>query len=198
MAFNVKGLSVQDILNLDYDTFMNLSRSEMAVVTSRLASAANKRLRNFEKKGLTESPAYQKAMKSGGNFSVKGKDLNALRAEYKRVRQFTESKVSTVKEWRKTKKEIVENLQKKGVNITNESFEDFFNAFHKLAEMSPDVNLSRIKYDVFKDISDKMKSNTKSPDEVATELVDKVSALYEEATATEQSRMAGGVSEYFD
>ena len=198
MAFDVKGKSVSDILNMDYDTFIRMSAKDMRQAVSRLVSAGNKRLRSFERTGETASPAYKKAMSSGGAFSTKGKDLNALRAEYKRARQFFGSTTSTVKGWQKTKKEIVKGLKKKGVNISVDTFDNFFRAYADLREISPDASLASLKYDVFKEISEQVKDPSKSPDEIAVEIVDKVASIYEEQQEIELERMGGGVSDFFE
>lgn len=198
MAFDVKGKSVSDILNMDYDTFMGLTTSEMRQAVSRLVSAGNKRLRSFSRSGEKASPAYRKAMQSGGAFSTRGKDLNALRAEYKRAKQFFGSSTSTVAGWKKTKKEIAKGLKKKGVDLDSKDFDRFFQAYADLSEISPDAGLASLKYDVFKEISDQLKDKTKSPDEIAVELVDKVSSIYEEQQETELERLGGGVSDFFD
>jgi len=83
---------------------------------SRMASLANKRLRRLESHGLEDTPAYKHWIEQGGEkFSVRGKDYNALQKELARVRQFTESKTSTIRGAQKVLQEIAANT---GANIT--------------------------------------------------------------------------------
>lgn len=65
---------------------------------SRLASKANKRIERLEKNGLTDSPAYQGYLKSGGGrFGVRGKDYNEVQAELARMRKLIDGNTSTVR-----------------------------------------------------------------------------------------------------
>lgn len=65
---------------------------------SRKASLANKRIARLEKNGLTDSPAYQKFMESGGQrFSIRGKTGSELTKELIKINNFIEMKTSTVK-----------------------------------------------------------------------------------------------------
>ena len=65
---------------------------------SRKASLANKRIERLEKNGLTDSPAYQKFMESGGQrFSIRGKTGSELTKELIKINNFIEMKTSTVK-----------------------------------------------------------------------------------------------------
>ena len=80
---------------------------------SRLASMANKRLQRLEGNKLTDSPAYQKLVEIMGDrprFSVRGKDYNELQREVARMRQFLNSKTSTVRGANKVLKEMAQNI----------------------------------------------------------------------------------------
>lgn len=94
-----EGLSVQDILNLDT---RKLTDDQLRAVTTRLASAANKRIRRMEKAG-TESPALKNVKRSGGDFSTKGKDAKGIRSEFKRAKGFLQSKTSSLRGYKKVK-----------------------------------------------------------------------------------------------
>ena len=134
----VSGMSVQDILNMDNATFNKLTASEMRKVVGRLVSAGNKRLRSFERAGES-SPATRHAAKSGGAFSTKGKDLNALRAEYTRAKNFLQAKTGTRRGWTKTKRETIEGLRKQGVEMSEKQFDEVWKAYEDLKELSPEV-----------------------------------------------------------
>ena len=65
----VSGLSIDDILNMDIVDFNRLSEKDLKLVVGRMVSAVNKRLRRFEKKGIS-TPATRALMKSGGSFVI--------------------------------------------------------------------------------------------------------------------------------
>lgn len=83
---------------------------------SRLASLANKRVARLEANDLTDSPAYQMYIKTGGKFGVKGKNHNELQQEVARLRRFIDAQTSTVKGVTNTLKEMAQNT---GIQYNN-------------------------------------------------------------------------------
>ena len=80
---------------------------------NRLVSMANKRLRRMERKGY-KSPAYKKAMKTGGKFhNVRGASYNQKAREYQRVQNFLGEKTSTL---RGSKKVLTDMLSRTGLD----------------------------------------------------------------------------------
>lgn len=191
----VSGMSVQDILNMDINTFNKLNTSDLRKVVGRLVSAGNKRLRSFERAGES-SPATRHVVKSGGAFSTKGKDLNALRAEYTRAKNFMQAKTGTRKGWKQVKKETIEGLKKQGVEMTESQFNDVWKAYEDLKELSPEVANRGLKYSVLKDIVDMVTDTDKSADEIATALHENLSTIYEEQA--ELNNGVDGVSGFFE
>lgn len=191
----VSGMSIQDIMNMDINTFNKLSTSELRKVVGRLVSAGNKRLRSFEKAGES-SPSTRYVEKSGGKFSTKGKDLNALRAEYTRAKTFLQSKTGTRRGWKKVKKETISGLKKYGVEMNEDQFEGVWQAYEDLKELSPEVANRGLKYSVLKDIADMVTDPNKSADEIATALHDNLSKIYEEQA--ELNDEFTGVSGFFE
>lgn len=191
----VSGMTIQDILNMDNKTFNSLNTSDMRKVVGRLVSAGNKRLRSFERAGES-SPATRHVEKSGGLFSTKGKDLNALRAEYTRAKNFLQAKTGTRKGWKQVKKEITAGLKKQGVEMTEKQFNDVWKAYEDLKELSPEVANRGLKYSVLKDVADMVSDNSKSADEIATALHENLSSIYEEQAGLEHG--VDGVSGFFE
>lgn len=191
----VSGMSVQDILNMDNATFNKLTVSDMRKVVGRLVSAGNKRLRSFERAGES-SPATRHVMRSGGAFSTKGKDLNALRAEYVRAKNFLQAKTGNRKGWAKTKRETVEGLRKQGVEMPENLFDKVWKAYEDLKELSPEVANRGLKYSVLKDVADMVTDESKSADEIATTLYENLSQIYEEQAGLENG--VKGVSDFFE
>lgn len=191
----VSGMSVQDILNMDNETFNKLSTSDMRKVVGRLVSAGNKRLRSFER-AEERSPATRHVAKSGGAFSTKGKDLNALRSEYTRAKNFLQSKTGTRKGWKQVKRETISELKKHGVQMTEKQFDKVWKAYEDLKELSPEVANRGLKYSVLKDVADMVTDESKSADEIATALHENLSQIYEEQAGLENG--VDGVSGFFE
>lgn len=191
----VSGMSIQDILNMDIETFNKLNKADLQKVVGRLVSAGNKRLRSFERAGES-SPATRHVQKSGGKFSTKGKDLNALRAEYTRAKNFMQSKTGTRKGWKQVKKETIQGLKKQGVNMTESQFDDVWRAYEELKELSPEVANRGMKYAVLKDVADMVTDTDKSADEIAVAMHDNLSHIYEEQAGLSDG--IDGVSGFFE
>ena len=191
----VSGASIGDILNIDNVTFNKLTTSEMRKVVGRLVSAGNKRLRSFERAGES-SPATRHVTKTGGAFSTKGKDLNALRAEYTRAKNFLQAKTGTRKGWTKTKRETIDELRKYGVKMSEKQFDKVWKAYEDLKELSPEVANRGLKYSVLKDVADMVTDDGKSADEIARALHENLSQIYEEQAVLEHG--IDGVSGFFE
>lgn len=191
----VSGMSVQDILNMDINTFNKLNTSDLRKVVGRLVSAGNKRLRSFEQAGES-SPATRHVAKSGGAFSTKGKDLNALRAEYTRAKNFLQAKTGTRKGWKQVKKETIAGFKKQGVEMTESQFNDVWKAYEDLKELSPEVANRGLKYSVLKDVADMVTDTDKSADEIAMALHENLSQIYEEQAGLNNG--VDGVSGFFE
>ena len=191
----VSGLSVQDIINMDIDTFNKLNTSDLRKVVGRLVSAGHKRLRSFERAD-ERSPATRHVAKSGGKFSTKGKDLNALRSEYTRVKNFMQAKTGTRKGWKQVKKETIASLKKHGVEMTESQFDDVWTAYEDLKEVSPEVANRGLKYSVLKDVADMVMDTNKSSDEIAMALNENLSRIYEEQAGLNNG--VDGVSGFFE
>ena len=128
-TIEVTGLTVEDILNMDVNT---LGEKDLRAVATRLVSASNKRIRRLAKaSGGKFSPAYAKIENMGRVFSVKGKDISALRAEMSLMRSFMKLKTSTVKGWNKVRKYI---SQRFGGKITDTQMNEFWTLYRKLEE----------------------------------------------------------------
>lgn len=190
--------TVQDILNMDEYALTHLTPEQLKPIVSQLANTANKRIKAMEKAHEKSSPAYRGVMKSGGTFGVKGKSYADLQKEVSREIRFLKHKTSTLTGWRQVKQETISKLESQGIEFTKDQWDDFFEAYEKLAELDPDADLNNIKYDVFKEILSKMEDKSKSPEDIALELESRVNTVYERNKNLEKQRKSGGVSEYFE
>lgn len=148
----VSGKSISDILNMDIREFNQLGLSDLRKVVGRLVSAVNKRVRRFEKAGIS-TPATRALEKSGGMLSTKGKDLNQLRTEYARARDFLNMETSSRKGYEDVKKKTVETLRARGVDVTTDELDDIFEVYGRLKEIDPSVTYMSWKYQLISDIA---------------------------------------------
>ena len=88
-------------------------RNERAEI-SRKVSLANKRLKRLEEKGYTDNPAY---VKSGGYFSIKGKNYNQTQKELARLDKFINATTSTIRGTHTYLKEMATNTGIKYKNL---------------------------------------------------------------------------------
>ena len=173
----IKKPTTQDILNMDIEDIESLSRTEIAKIVSQVASAGNKRIKNLQNKGLT-SEALIDVYKSGGKFSVKGKNKTELLNELKREKQFF-SGDSTVLEVKATNKSIIEKLEESGAlekeraDISDEDVtKEFWKAMDMLRETNPALFVNDcLLYgdDVYSEIS-----KGKSANEVFSEITERI------------------------
>jgi len=110
MKIDVTGLSIDDIMGMDWAVINRMSETDLRAISSRLNSAANKRMKRIEKSGLSKySPAYEH-VKEKGNFSTKGKDAVALKNEIQRATGFLQAKTGSVSGARAHRERVQEIL----------------------------------------------------------------------------------------
>lgn len=185
----VKGKSIKDIMSIDPKDILKMNRKELSIYTSRLASAANKRLKRMYGKEVNKRD-YKKI-----KFSVKGKNINQLRAEYARAKSYLQSNHS-LSGMKKTKKKVISGLKKQGVKITGKQYNKFWSVYQRLKEVDPKVSSYIYKYMSMRDIADYINDNpTASIDEVIDGMMADLNRHYEEQKEQEYD---GGFSEFFD
>jgi hypothetical protein len=179
------------------EDFNKLNESNLRKVVGRLVSAGNKRLRTFERHGES-SPATRYVTQHGGVFSTKGKNLNQLRIEYVRAKQFLQSETSTYKGYQKVKQETISSLKKEGISLSKRQFEEFWNSYEKLKEVDRSVTDKRFKYVVLNAVSEQMEGDNKTSDEIVNNIGSRLNELYEESQREESDGSSrGGVSQFF-
>lgn len=189
----VSGLSVNDIISMSGADLSKLSLSDLRKVTGRLVSAGNKRIRRLEQAGLTPS-SLAKLDISGGAFSTKGKDVNQLRAEFVRARQFLKNKTSTVSGYKKQLKDTEKRLQEKGVNVEPGTAEKLLNLYSRLKETNPEVSTRALKYTALKTIANEIRLETgDSTEEILANIRDELRKQYEK-----NEDLSEDVSEFFE
>lgn len=190
----LKGRSVQDLLDMDIDEFNDLDRQKLSKVVSRLASASNKRLKMFEQKGI-ETQATKYAEWSGGKFSTKGKDLNALRSEFVRAKEFLKAKTSTITGYNEVKSRTQEELKRAGVELTDDQYKDFWKAYERIKKVDPSVSDKKMKYLVLEELHNIMESGYMDEDNLVETVLGRMEEIYERYEGKQQKT---DVSSFFD
>lgn len=193
----VSGLSIDDILNMDINEINKLSEKEMKLVLGRLVSAVNKRVRRFQAKGIS-TPATVSLMRSGGALSVKGKNVNQMRKEFARARNFLNMETSTQKGYTKTMKKITETLKDRGITISPKDLDRVFAVWNRLVEIDPSIKLHDFKYSLWQDIA--MLSDSMDIDDKIQAMQERYTELYEQQQETEYGKEVTlyGVSGFFE
>lgn len=111
--FTVEGKTVDDLIRSGRNVG-RMTEGTLRQIVTRLASAANKRLRRAEQASL-DSPAVKEALESGGKFTAKGKGLEGLKAEFVRLKTFLQDKTSTIKGWQAEQKQAMAESRRRGI-----------------------------------------------------------------------------------
>lgn len=139
------GLSVSEIMNMPISKLTSYTPSQQREIVSRVASAANKRLRTLEKQNIS-NPATRKLTASGGKISVRGKSGDELIKEFNRARAFMKNKFSSAKEWKKTVKKLSQSEQLS--NIPEQEIGEVFDYYDNARETDPNVINELSKYEL--------------------------------------------------
>lgn len=198
---NLTGKSVNDLVHLSATEIKGYDRDNLARIVTKLDSAANKRLVRLEKAGYS-TPAMRAAkIDKGQRFSVKGKNLKQLRAQYIQVSNFLKSETSTKKGYKRFLKNIQKAFSDRGVKIDGKGdidTQDFIQKETKiydwLKEKSPIIEESGYKYEAMKIISEYVSQDNLSESAIKKRMAKWVKEVYEE----EQRKRNIDTSNFFD
>lgn len=105
---------VKKILKLTAYQVMKLSDENLKKYVSTMNAAANKRIKRAKSQGYTSGVIERITGRPEGKFSIKGKDTRAkLEAAFMDVKQFLESKTSTVRGIKASQDKMFKELAKK-------------------------------------------------------------------------------------
>ena len=198
---DLTGVSIDQLVHLSASEIKGYDRDNLARIVTKLDSAANKRLVRLEKAGYN-TPAMRAAkVDTGQRFSVKGKNLKQLRAQYIQVSNFLKSETSTKKGYKSFLKKIKKSFSDKGVKIgrgTDKDVQDFIQKETKiydwLKERNPIIEESGYKYEVLEKISEYVNQGDLSVDAIKKRMTKWIKKTYEE----EQRRKYIDTSNFFD
>lgn len=103
--------SYKDYLNVQ--NINKMSISELRIAVRKMSDAANKRLKRFSERGITYGDSIGSDTISGvRKFSTKGLDIDGLRDEFKRVRNFIMSPQSSLTAMKRVYKEFKQEIKR--------------------------------------------------------------------------------------
>ena len=176
----VKGLSIDDIVNMDINT---LGEADLRAVATRMVSAANKRIRRLEKAEYGKlSPAYGRIKNQGRMFSVKGKNMSQLRGEMAQMRSFIRLKTSTLSGWRKVRKYVEKRL---GGTMSESDTIEFWRVYRKLEQESGGSINALYDSDKIQKMLHSEMSSGGSEEDLLERMLDNMDAEYEKMTKQE-------------
>lgn len=146
-----------------------------------------------------KSPAYYRFMEQTGGkgkISFSGKQtLNQQKAELARAINFLSNPSRTIRGWEKIKKSNLKKLNK-ALNKMNKTrgkkyftmndYDRLFSAYRKAKEMNPAVGFKEFRYLVMQTLSEKVKDESISIDELAIKMADELTEVYEQKEAAHQ------------
>lgn len=183
---------IKDYLSEDWQSYDYNQLKEAAV---RIQAEANKRF-SVQKRQTYKSPAYMQAYKSGGRFNItKQPSYNDMKKEYARAVRYLNNQTSTQEGFKKAKRDIIRELKKKDVVVTQRQFDKFFDIYSELRESDPIAKMYQYKYDVFEMITDELKDKTDF-DAIVLAVSERVNALYRERTR-QNDQFETDLSAYF-
>lgn len=131
LNFNVTGVTVEQLINMDFKELAKYNEASVKKITSRLVSAYNKRLnylKNSERGRM--SPTYyffeqrEKKQAGSGYYSVKGKGKSTTISLFKTLQDKLKQETSTVKGFEKYQKGLYEDLGLNFKRMTKETLKE--------------------------------------------------------------------------
>ena len=197
---DLTGKSAAELSRLSSSEIKKFDRANLARIVTRLNSAANKRLKRLEKAGYS-TPAMRSAkVGNGKKFSVEGKSLKQLRAEYIRVSNFLKSATSTKKGYKKFLRNMKKSFENRGVTVKGSAIEmqNFIDKETRiidwLRERNPMLYESGYKYETMEKINEYLNDGNLSESTIKRRLNKWLKQTYEQ----EQRNSSIDTSNFFD
>ena len=191
-------MTYKDVLNIDLESFNNINDPKVfRSYIKTMTDVIKKRLKTAEKYGKKgRSPAIRVLEKSGGLPQYRGiTDINTLRHEFTRAKIFLTSETSTFKDWARIRKETISTLKTHGVTLSDDQWEDFWEAYEALKELDSSFeSVYGLRYNALQEINNRI-INGEEPKDVAIAVNDMKSNLYERQQRERIMREA--TSKYF-
>lgn len=177
-------MTVKQYLNMGLSDFLSMNQRQLKRAVGSLRDATHKRYKRI-KSSIGDTQATRKLEKSGGEISTKGLDLNSLRREFIRAKNFLEMKTSTVSGYKKMETVTLKELEKRGIAMTRDQYKDFWKIYEDVKERDPMVADKQYKYKILDFISSNMEDM--SSDDLINNALNKLRESYEMSQSHEDT-----------
>lgn len=144
----LKGKSFSSFINMSAEEFSDLQKSgnewKLRATVTAMASAVNKRLREFQKRDIQTPATNYIEDKFGTRISTKDLTKGQLTSLFFELKGFGEAETSTIAGWNRVKEKVTERMADEGVEISDVDYDDYWDAFDAIIKM----NKNRIAMDV--------------------------------------------------
>lgn len=181
------------LLEMTGKAFEAMSGRDLRKAVSSLRSTARKRAARLDACGYS-TPALSKINKEGGLPTVKGLTESELRSEFQKYRNFLNDKTSTVSGFKSFRSEVIEGLRSKGVDISPDNFQEFFEAYEELKDLDPSVENRRLKYKTMRELADTLQEGPPDFEELILKMREAIEEIYEDEEGMDYDE---GVSSFF-
>ena len=189
--------TIKELMSLDFNTFNSMTKKDLKAAVRTVGDVVAKRYNRLKEKGLKTPALYHFEETGKGKISVKGKDVNQLRAELARGLDFVKAKTSTIKGYNEFRSNVIDNLKEKGgVDLSEADFDTFWQVYDKLKEVDPYVATHSMRYLAMEDLIETMKNGELNVGEIVDEMREKIKKSYE--GYQENLIEATGLSRFFD
>lgn len=177
-------MTYQDYLNMDLSQFLNMNEKELRNATRTLANVTNKRYGNIKKSDIQQTPASFELEKSGGVIKTRGKNVNQLRSEFIRAKNFLMNKTSSVTGYRKIRNQTIDSLDKRGIHITPDQYQKFWEAYERVKNADFMAGLDEFKYKILENIEENLTNGHE--DTLVEDAINKMNELYKESVSGDE------------
>lgn len=141
-------MTLDEFMRISPEQLNRMTEKELRAAVRTAATAANKRIARLGASEVGQtSLAYINAQRRG-SFTSKDKDLNALRAETRRIQRFVSSPTSSLRSYKAYTRRVMHDAAEKiseqtghetSPQLNKVNMADFWKTFRKLKELRPDI-----------------------------------------------------------
>ena len=136
----LKGKSFSSFINMSAEEFSDLQKSgnewKLRATVTAMASAVNKRLREFQKRDIQTPATNYIEDKFGTRISTKDLTKGQLTSLFFELKGFGEAETSTISGWNRVKEKVTDRMADEGIDITDVDYDEYWDAFDAIIKMN--------------------------------------------------------------
>lgn len=184
-------MTLEQALNVTPAELNQMTKAQLKPLVQKLGKTTRGRVQTMKKAEARGETVYSQAKTqleaSGGSIKTKGLNLNQLRSEYKRARQFLTSKTGSLTGARQIRADILKQFGFDN-SATNADIAKAFEALHKLQEDFSAEFMQQMGHDFYKSITGEIGRAIKSGEsDTLNNIANAANKLYEEFMSRAQT-----------